>query len=168
MPGEFRGEMAMPGEWSVTSTRVIKDDPEEAQTEAKATGVRKREVTEEDKEEEDAVQKLFKKQKKWGRDSKIVSAGEDRELDALLSGSIMTKKEPKDLPAVKTEETPDIKEEDDTIKKEEEDTDGLAAQVKAEDADPEATVKAEDDGEAAAPTAGVVFKKRKPKGIRQK
>lgn len=168
MPGDFRGEMAMPGEWSVTSTRVIPDEPEEEKAEAKATGVRKREVNEDDKETEDAVQKLFKKQKKWGRNSKTMPAEKDDELEALLSGSIMTKAEANDNPTIKNEGTNDFKEEDKVVKTEEDEADGLAVSVKTEDAVLEAPVKTEPDAEPAAPAVGIVFKKRKPKQIRQK
>lgn len=168
MPGEFRGEMAMPGEWSVTSTRVIKDEPEEVNAEAKATGVRKREVNEEDKEEEDAVQTLFKKQKRWGRNSKTAPVEEDEELEALLSGSIVTKTEPDDASATKKEETADVKEEEEPVKKENDDSEVLALPEKSEEVGPEAPIKPEAEAELAPPATGVVFKKRKPKGIRQK
>lgn len=167
MPSEFRGDMAMPGEWSVTSTRVIKDEPDEVKTEAKATGVRKREVTEEDKEEEDAVGKLFKKQKKWGRNSKTMPTEEDKELDALLSGSIITKEEVDGGSNVKKEESLDIKNEA-VVKKEEDSGDDVKGISKAEEDVPEVPIKAEPEEKVEPAAAGVVFKKRKPKTIRQR
>ncbi|KAL2206815.1 hypothetical protein CC79DRAFT_907806 [Sarocladium strictum] len=178
MPDTFRPEMAMPGQWTVTNTRVIEDRTEEDITKAKATGVRKREITEEDKEEEEAVQKLFKKPKRWGRDSKAVAGGGDEDLDALLSGNLTTAKQEDDsLPQVKAEDSAngDVKKEESPVKAEPDDTPsgiknepeeaghGIDAEVKKEETAAE-TPTAKDD----AATGGVVFKKRKPKNIRQR
>ncbi|KAF4342839.1 formin binding [Fusarium beomiforme] len=172
MPSDFRPEMAMPGEWTVTKTRIIEEkseEDEEAKVEARANGVRKREVTEDEKEEEEAVRGLFKKPRRWGRDSKAMPQQEDQELDALLSGSTFTpravkeeaedtkdvKKEDDATPdtAVKTEDATDIKTEDNTEVKTEEPAEPL---IKPEPEEAESGVQT------------VVFKKRKPKGIRQK
>lgn len=163
----------MPGDWTVTTTRVIEDkDDGEVKQEARATGVRKREATEDQKEEEEAIQGLFKKPRRWGRDSKLMPQEEDRALDALLSGSFLGKKEPAEDDSVKKESTEDAQngiktEPEEEIIKEEPDGEpqGVTATVKAEDPIPglDPPVKTE-DGEKAA----VVFKKRKPKGIRQK
>lgn len=164
IPTDFRGEMAIPGEWTVTSTRVIESEGGgEQNAEKVATGVRKRGDKEEDKEEDDAVKGLFKKQKRWGRDTKSILEGEDEELDALLSGTVRLKEEGD----VKTEIKSEMKEEEDTIVKEEPETasSGLADGVKEEDG--EAKVKVEEAGDAAGVTP-VVFKKRKPKGLRTK
>jgi hypothetical protein len=177
MPEEFRGDMAIPGEWSTVSTRVIKDEPEETKIDAKATGVRKREAPEEEKDAEDALQNLFKKQKRWGRDSKTAPAEKDEDLEALLSGSIVTKTEAEHSPPLKKEEGldtkeqggPEVKDELPTVKEEAEATTGLAAvPVKSEEAGLEAPVKTEEGTGDAPPATGVVFKKRKPKQIRQK
>jgi hypothetical protein len=176
MPDTFRPEMAMPGQWTVTNTRVIEDRTEEDITKAKATGVRKREITEEDKEEEEAVQKLFKKTKRWGRDSKAVTGGGDEDLDALLSGNLTTAKQEDDsLPQVKAEDgaNGDVKKEESPVKAEPDDTPsgiknepeeaghGIDTEVKKEESATE-TSAAKDD----AATGSVVFKKRKPKNIR--
>ncbi|KFH46059.1 hypothetical protein ACRE_030620 [Hapsidospora chrysogenum ATCC 11550] len=190
IPSEVRPEMAIPGEWTVTKTRVIKDDADggDAKKEAAATGVRKRE-TEEDKEEEAALQGLFKKPRKWGRDSRAMPQEEDSELDALLSGSVLTRPIPSEDTITKREEgepaqgvkegirEEEVKEElkkegdgDDAVKKEPDDEapQGLAIPVKTEEAPGlDRPVKTEQtDGGGPAP---VVFKKRKPKGmLRQK
>ncbi|EXK44733.1 hypothetical protein FOXG_03827 [Fusarium oxysporum f. sp. lycopersici 4287] len=172
MPSDFRPEMAMPGEWTVTNTRIIEtktEEDEEAKVEARANGVRKREATEDEKEEEEAVRGLFKKPRRWGRDSKVMPQQEDQELDALLSGSTFTPRAMKE----ETEDTTDVKKEDDgtpdtTVKTED------ATEVKTEDntdvkteAPAEPLIKPEPE-EAEPGVQTVVFKKRKPKGIRQK
>lgn len=158
VPGSMRPEMAMPGEWTVTSTRVVETRPEggeEGKVESRATGVRKREENEEEREEEAAMQGLFKKPKRWGRDSKAMPREQEDELDALLSGSLV-KKQPNEAPAkdegeqedgVKKEEGPVVKDEPDT------ETSGVGGEIKTE------------DGDAG---GAVVFKKRKPKGLRTK
>ncbi|KAF4458079.1 hypothetical protein F53441_87 [Fusarium austroafricanum] len=168
MPSDFRPEMAMPGEWTVTNTRIIETNTgenEEAKVEARANGVRKREVTEDEKEEEDAVRGLFKKPRRWGRDSKAMPQQEDQELDALLSGSTFTPRTVKEEVKEEVEDTKDVKKEDaatpDTEVKAED-----APDVKTE-APAEPLIKPEPE-EAESGVQTVVFKKRKPKGIRQK
>ncbi|KAK2591753.1 hypothetical protein QQS21_010543 [Conoideocrella luteorostrata] len=161
IPSDFRPEMAMPGEWTVTSSRVIEDGDKRDKL---ATGVRKRDEMEEDKEEQDAVRGLFKKPRKWGRDTKNLHGGEDEELDTLLSGTVKLKREAgeEDEETVKAEvkaEEGAVKEEldcstrrpDDTIQKEE----------------PDVKLEAEENGDSSG-VATVVFKKRKPKGLRTK
>lgn len=176
MPDDFRPEMAMAGEWTVTNTRVIKDTSAakdgDINSEVRATGVRKREVTEDEKEHEDAVRGLFKKPRKWGRDSRATRQEEDADLDALLNGSMLTKSEPKDESPIKDEPEPTgaeetIKQEGDVVK-EEPDTEpsGISDPVKTEELGPLPPVKTEDEDAGPAP---VIFKKRKAKGgMRQK
>lgn len=184
IPSDFRPEMAMPGEWTVTNTRIIDDKPpdEETKIKAKATGVRKREVTEEEKEEEDAIQGLFKKPRRWGRDSKVVQQEDDAELEALLNGDVLPIKAPREevgsgdigdsgddtKHAVKKESAKEIKEETEEgpVKSEPHSPiQGVPASVKDE-GEANTPVKTE-DGDTSAPA--IVFKKRKPKaGIRQK
>lgn len=186
IPTQLRPELALAGEWQVTSTRVIKD-PEEGGDSGRAAGVRKREreQTEEEKEAEEAVQGLFKKPKKWGRDSRTIATEEDVELEQLLSGSLVkaVKEEVKEED-IKTEE-PESKLEF-KLKQEESTTDGgMATAVKTEEKDAPPLIKHESTGGVgglldlpdaqeeekkppgdAAPA--VVFKKRKAKNIRQK
>lgn len=195
IPEELRGDMAMAGEWTVTATRVVTvEEPENAAAgadiniEARATGVRKREMTEEQKEEEEAIKGLFKRPRRWGRDSKLAPTEGDEELDALLSegGLGLSKQEPKIQPKTETKEetgeTPSIKQEPDV-----ENEDGKATgngttesapAVKAEagvDNVPPSVasaVKSEDDGddrqEGAPADEAVMFKKRKAKNVRRK
>ncbi|KAM0331327.1 hypothetical protein ACHAQA_002997 [Verticillium albo-atrum] len=182
MPTEVRGEMAMPGEWTVTNTRVVTrgDGEVKEKVEAKAMGVRKREVTDEQKEEEEAVRGLFKKQKTWGGTRTMPE--DDTELDALLSGDILRapakKEEPVEevvktegVPEVKAEEgAPEVKSEEPTVKPEpaEEAEGGIDPPKAMESAPtiPDAGIKTEEGTESGPPP--VVFKKRKPKNIRQK
>lgn len=180
MPSDIRPEMAMPGEWTVTSTKVIDEKDRFKKPESLATGVRKREVTENEKDEEDAVQKLFKKPKRWGRDSKNILAGDDAELDALLSGTAIPLKNDG---AVKPEQSVENHADESGVKEEIKEEDGVKdepdtaagglsdAAVKTEV--PDAPVKQEGEGEGGdgadqAGPAPVMFKKRKPKGLRAK
>ncbi|ROV89722.1 hypothetical protein VMCG_10337 [Cytospora schulzeri] len=203
LPDEFRRDLAMAGDWQVTTTTILQDNPDDAKAGATARGVHKRERTEEQLEEEEAVKSLFKKPRRWGRDSRTV--GDDsaaHDLDALLSGGLTVKKkeegekgeidEKKDE---KQEGDKQVKNEDDggpSVKAEEEqppikeepsdETGPLPAEVpamvppSAEDAGVKsatARIKTEDGEGAPEPTGGadpptVVFKKRKPKNIRQK
>ncbi|OTB09400.1 hypothetical protein M426DRAFT_78967 [Hypoxylon sp. CI-4A] len=180
VPTELRGEMAMVGEWTVTNTRVVNDAPktedgEPGNVEAIASGVRKRSKREtEDDEEEDAIKGLFKKPKRWGRDTKQAPE-DDVELDALLNGSLtkpvkpetqpesqVVKKEESDLPAVKKEDSSS------NIKKEMDEGQDLShIRSAADDKDaPGVPVKEEEKPDNETPA--VVFKKRKPKNIRQR
>ncbi|KAL1838066.1 hypothetical protein VTJ49DRAFT_3086 [Mycothermus thermophilus] len=184
IPTELRGNMAMAGEWTVTSTRIIQvpeagaedggDEKGDVSSDARAVGVkRERERTEEEKEQEDAINGLFKRPRKWGIDSKSMPEEEDAELEALLSGPLVkTKKEESEPPKIKSEDAPEgplqggAAESDEQgpeppIKKEpDEETNGDASVAIA------GTAKASTDSPADAPA--VVFKKRKPKKIRQK
>ncbi|GKT59926.1 U1 zinc finger domain-containing protein [Colletotrichum tofieldiae] len=188
IPTEFRGDMALAGEWTVTATKVIDEDAQkEKPVEAKAIGIRKREQTEEEREEEEAVRGLFKRPKKWG--STKTMPEDDKDLDALLSSSTLLRPVKKEEPVetdVKTEESPaegEVKKEEGAedvapeansdvpaIKREPTDEDagkGLDVPALGDDAvKKEDGAEAADSTEAAAPA--VVFKKRKPKNIRQK
>ncbi|WQF88171.1 Putative WW domain-binding protein [Colletotrichum destructivum] len=198
IPTAFRGDMAMAGEWTVTATKVVDPDaPREKPVVAKAVGVRKRERTDEEKEEEEAVRGLFKKRKGWGSTRRMPE--DDGDLDALLSSNTLLravkKEEDAEEPAeadakgdVKLEESPaeeevkkedgvedvalaDVKPDAPSVKREPEDDDDDAGKGLDVPALGDAAVKKEDEAtaesaEAAAPA--VVFKKRKPKNIRQK
>ncbi|KAI0968116.1 hypothetical protein F4678DRAFT_202699 [Xylaria arbuscula] len=179
VPTELRRDMALAGEWSITSTRVIDDAPKPddendggnvkpTNPDAVATGVRKRpkQESEDEKEEmEEKVQALFKKPRRWGRDTKH-GGEDDAELDALLSAPLTKplKKEEEEA------EPPVIKEEiHPHIKKEESETDGLlpdAVKPVIGEQSEGTSVKEDPDKEPSEPV--VVFKKRKPKNIRQK
>ncbi|KAL2890799.1 hypothetical protein HOO65_010157 [Ceratocystis lukuohia] len=174
IPSELRPDMAIAGEWTVTSTRIIPRDGEgdgQKSIDSVATGMRKREVTEEEKEEEEAMSRLFKKPRKWGHDSKLAPS-EDKELDALLRGDLFTgKAEPKiESSLVKDED----KEDTQGIKRKFDVSDSLTP---SEESATKIKIKTEPEDEAAPSSApktqaevepAIVFKKRKPKNIRQK
>ncbi|KAI1407707.1 hypothetical protein F5Y13DRAFT_123396 [Hypoxylon sp. FL1857] len=179
VPTELRGDMAMAGEWTVTNTRIINDKPkaddqdaEPGNVEAIALGVRKRPKREaEEEEEENAIKSLFKKPRKWGRDTKQAPE-DDAELDALLSGALTRplKTEAQPESQLKENDIPNIKKEgiSSDIKKEETDEDRALPDIKSAGVgDTEGgSVKKEEDVEGETPA--VVFKKRKPKNIRQR
>ncbi|KAG7285826.1 hypothetical protein NEMBOFW57_008120 [Staphylotrichum longicolle] len=187
IPTELRRDMAMAGEWTVTATRVIdsserSEDKDAAAAEGRATGVkRERERTEEEKEQEDAIKGLFKR-RKWGVDSKTMPADEDAELEALLSGPLVKpKKEEPEPPVVKTEDGQEETVQGDVaeaakqepvplIKKEpdEEDTGLGASEARESGLKTTSGVEGAERTEDGQPGAAVVFKKRKPKNIRQK
>ncbi|KAK0710116.1 hypothetical protein B0T26DRAFT_724121 [Lasiosphaeria miniovina] len=196
IPTPLRGDLALPGEWTVSSTRIIKvndGEPEEAKEEvsdaARAVGVkRERERTEAEKKQEEAINGLFKRPRRWGIDSKRLPTDEDAELDALLSGPLvkMKKEETAEAPKLEVEDSNaednkavDSKAEGKEMGGEEtrevaagipplkrepsEDEVGMGEAAAIEQKAPE-LLAPKDEGDAAA----VVFKKRKPKNIRQK
>lgn len=175
VPTELRGNMAMAGEWTVTNTKVIDDTPKtdengNVKVEAVATGVRKRPKREGDDEEEEALQALFKKPRKWGRDTKVAEE-EDLDLDALLNTSLKQAETVKqDQVESKSGNAAKKEEEKSPIKEESPDADqGISAPAKTEENTTDtAPVKAEDTSAAGVEVPAVVFKKRKPKNLRQK
>ncbi|KAK2597689.1 hypothetical protein N8I77_012458 [Diaporthe amygdali] len=184
LPDEFRKDLAMAGDWQVTSTTIV-TETDENNPGASARGVHKRERTEEEIEEEKAIKGLFKKPRRWGRDSRTVAGdGDSADLDALLSGGLVVKKQEEDT--VKKEEDSEPAAEPVSVKKEEHEP----SPIKKEPLDEGVSALAEDGtdtspkadppalktehGASAAGSAGaqdvpaVAFKKRKPKNIRQK
>ncbi|KAK4444497.1 hypothetical protein QBC34DRAFT_451898 [Podospora aff. communis PSN243] len=180
IPTELRGSMAMVGEWTVTSTRVIKGEGETEEEKkgevvpgrARATGVkRERERTEEEKEQEEAIKGLFGKRPRWGVGSRQMPAEEDAELDALLSG-----------PLVKTKKEEEEVEDKVGVKKEEvEDSASGGGEAAGGDDSTPQIKKEPSEGDAGVPTSGapgeavpdgspptVMFKKRKAKTVRQR
>jgi hypothetical protein len=174
IPDEFRPDMAMAGEWQVTSERIVEPDGER-KPEAMALGVRKRIADEEEAEEIEA------KKRRWGSTYRSHPAeDEDGDLDALLSNAI---RKGKGL-AVKIEMKGEVKQEVDEGAKAEPRTEGRASDIPPNDAEKQLGIKREtSEGEAILPAVadadlkqeaeepgavGVVFKKRKAKNIRQK
>ncbi|KAJ8119911.1 hypothetical protein ONZ43_g3246 [Nemania bipapillata] len=183
VPTELRRDMALAGEWTVTNTRIINDapTPDEDTTDSKpesvnavATGVRKRPKQEDDDEDKDeaeeSVQGLFKKPRRWGRDTKH-AVEDNAELDALLSAPLTKPPKKEEQEEIKQ---PEIKEDaPPKIKTEELETDGLLSKTTEPAAYTQsiaAVIKEENDSKAEGPPVDpvVVFKKRKPKNIRQK
>lgn len=183
LPDEFRKDLAMAGDWQVTSTTIVKETPTDASNPGtSARGVHKRERTDEEIEEEKAIKGLFKKPRRWGRDSRAAAGeGSSTDLEALLSGGLVVKKQEEDT-VKKEEEGPDStiatapakEEQERPLIKQEPSEEGLTVPTEvATNPSPESTLKTEDGASAAdAPGAPdiptVTFKKRKPKNIRQK
>lgn len=172
VPDEFRGELAIPGEWRVTSTRVISEEGEDVKPkrpEAMGIGVRKRAV------EEDEEEKIEEKRRKRSMFKSYPGDEEDRDLDALLSQVAKPKIKDEDEDGEVKKEPEPAAEEPIAAK---ETVDGV--EIKP-DPEPSAEAKAgpalsnmptaadapvkQEDGQ---PTGGIVFKKRKAKNIRQK
>ncbi|RKU49046.1 hypothetical protein DL546_000491 [Coniochaeta pulveracea] len=167
IPTQLRPELALAGEWSVVSTKVVKN-PGEEDVKEKAVGVKRERVqTEEEKEEEDALKGLFKKPKRWGRDSRVAPEV-DGELEELLAGPLVRPKKEE----VKEEEGGEKEDEGDgEVKQERKDAPPLVKEesvggVVLPDEKPPTQEEDRKGGDDVAPA--VVFKKRKPKNVRQK
>lgn len=184
LPDEFRKDLAMAGDWQVTSTTIVTDTPTDGSDPGNsARGVHKRERTDEEIEEEKAIKGLFKKPRRWGRDSRSAAGdGGSADLDALLSGGLVKKQEEdtvKKEDAEPTSETAPVKQEEKepSLVKEEPSEEGAPALAEVP-ADPSSktetpALKAEDgastvESSGAQDVPAVTFKKRKPKNIRQK
>jgi hypothetical protein len=172
IPDEFRPDMAMAGEWQVTSERIVDAEEGEKKLDALALGVRKRAPDEEEAEEIEA------KKRRWGSTYRTHPAVEDdTDLDALLSNATRKGK----AAAVKFEVKGELKQDGEEIKNEPE-AEGINVPplsdaatepgIKREPSDGEAVLPATIDGdlkqEGEEPPIGIVFKKRKAKNIRQK
>ncbi|KAG9230551.1 hypothetical protein BJ875DRAFT_471901 [Amylocarpus encephaloides] len=142
IPDEFRPDMAMAGEWQVTSERVIEPEGEKDPA-AMAMGVKKRPLTEEEEEEKQE----FENKKPRFRTHPIE---DEADLDALFSQAPVKRDMSK-----KEEVKPEVKEEP---------VDGLS-NIPDAVSSLDTNLKQE-NAESGAP--GVVFKKRKAKNFRQK
>ncbi|KAJ9149214.1 WW domain-binding protein 4 [Coniochaeta hoffmannii] len=191
IPTELRPELALAGEWTVTSTRVIKD-PEQGDDSkdstnpnGRAAGVRKRDrdKTEEELEAEEALRSLHKKPKRWGRETRALPTEGDDELDQLLSGTLVKPKQKEEQDEeVKVKPGPELETKAEDAGAQDK---GASDRVNNEDVkDGPPLIKHESTGELGglpsdippAPAAqsgtsdaqpAVVFKKRKPKNVRQ-
>lgn len=186
LPDEFRRDLAMAGDWQVTSTTIVTDAPADGSNPgSSARGVHKRERTDEEIEEEKAIKGLFKKPRRWGRDSRTAAGDDDNaDLDALLSGGLVVKKQEEDT--VKKEEDAEPTVETAPVKQEDPEPSPVKEEPSEEGVPPLAEVPADPSSKAEMPalkieegasTVGsseaqdvpaVTFKKRKPKNIRQK
>lgn len=183
IPDEFRPDMAMAGEWQVTSERIVEPDGEK-NPEAMALGVRKRVPDEEEAEEIEA------KKRRWGSTYRSHPVEEDDgDLDALLSNvtqkgkglavKIEMKGEAKEdvgeviktEPGINADETPaglaPSEEQKLGIKREPSDSGGVMAIPPAAPTLP-AGLEQEGAGGEDSGVGAIIFKKRKAKNIRQK
>lgn len=186
VPDEYRGDMALAGEWQ---TVAVKEPAESASNRSAETGAllnvgvrnKRKAEGEADEEDEDEQQRQGERPVRkagWGQSFKTYPGakgdpGED--IEALLSGvkrEAGVKKEDDGSEGVRKEEEA----EGDGVKKEEEGEDGANADLttgvepKLADIPPVKTEEdaAEEKGDTSAAPAGVVFKKRKSKAVRQK
>lgn len=178
IPDEFRPDMAMAGEWQVTSERIIESEGEK-KPDAIALGVRKREPGDADEEEIEA------KKSRWGSAYRTHPTEEDDgELDALLSN--ITRRSNAPPPKIEAEEDEkEIKDESrgsglpvkslfgelGTDEPETPEKPKIKLEPSGDDLPIPDTVQSlnptvKQEGEEAA--LGIVFKKRKAKNIRQK
>lgn len=172
IPDEFRGEMAMAGDWQVTSERIIQSNENgEKKPEALGFGIRKRVI------EDEEAEAMQAKKKRWGSTFRTHPEDkDDLDLDQLLNSSLV-KIKTSDLPSVKNE----VSEAGDTakvlIKSENVAEDNEASAVKKEPSeegitlpiDDKEVIDATDKREIEESAGGFVFKKRsKAKNIRQK
>ena len=179
IPDEYRGDMALAGEWQTLSETKI-DDLEGA---AKSIGVRKRkhdgEEEEEDEDDEGGNPSERLVSKGWGsrmRSYPEAQNADNEDLDALLASTKDLKKPKIPAPEMDTEESKAVKEQKpelvSSVKNEEEaaelmksDT-GSTAHAKTEESGvlPEPPIEEKPDTEGA---PGPIFKKRKPKVMRK-
>jgi hypothetical protein len=90
VPDSFRAEMAMAGSWQ-SLPKPAHDQPVEEESLSK--GIRKRKLDEEEEEAEDQVSFKSRSRKTWGKTTKQYPGQSSSDLDALLSTTILVKKE---------------------------------------------------------------------------
>ncbi|KAL3475492.1 hypothetical protein BJX99DRAFT_159035 [Aspergillus californicus] len=153
IPDAYRGDMALVGEWQTVSEKVIR--PEDEQGQGTTLGVRKRKhdvnVDEEEEEAKREAERFVSKG--WGSAMKRYPGAEvDEDLDVLLAST----KDAKKIKVTTGEDKP---------AKEEKDSNGVSQPKTEEVEDHPSPAAVKDEPEEA--TAGVVFKKRKPKAMRK-
>jgi len=153
IPSEFRGEMAMAGEWKTVSEKSlalkVKMEEEDVKLDSLSTGVRKRKF-EGQEEAEEAGETVVRKG--WGSTFKSYPGGKGAgdDIEALLGGVAPVKAETAmEQLVIKREESADVGA-DATV------SDVLGANIETKPDVPEATT-------VEAPRTGIVFKKRKGK-----
>ncbi|TID21808.1 U1 zinc finger domain protein [Venturia nashicola] len=184
VPEEFRREVALAGDWERVSvkpvdtaeTMRVKSEGGEANVESLAFGIRKRKF--EDQIEEEAIHAVVKRQA-WGSKFKTYpgkGGTVDSDVDALLDG-LAPKKEV--IVEEETEVKPDTVSAAAAIKSEQpsqtnDEGANLDVDVSGKTLEPEISensIKAEEESKLSVipelPGAGIVFKKRKPKGAKK-
>lgn len=163
IPQEYRGDMALAGEWQTLSETVVDGATKPS------LGVRKRKHEEEVDEEEEEAKKEAEKfvSKPWGsRTRQYPGAQDDTDLDALLASTTdIKKKKPSssDAPADEDDKTASGAPE----KNEEETTNLETDQPLDAKEEPQPASVPETKKESEEASGGVVFKKRKPKVMKK-
>jgi hypothetical protein len=177
IPEEYRGDMALAGEWQTLSETKIED----VEGAAKSIGVRKRKHDGEEEDEEDEGGNPSERlvSRGWGSRMRSYPGAQnvdDEDLDALLASTKDLKKSKIPPTDSDLEESKPIEEQkpelDSSVKKEEE-----ATQSKDQETDSSTQVKTEEPGIPPVPPSdekppvedapGPVFKKRKAKVMRK-
>ncbi|KAJ6108320.1 hypothetical protein N7523_009643 [Penicillium sp. IBT 18751x] len=171
VPDEYRGDIALAGEWQTLSETKV--DVEGLEGAAKSIGVRKRKH-DGDEEEDEYIPEPVARQG-WGSRMKTYPGAqdEDEDLDALLASTQDLKKPKQSLPTNAKEEPEEQEPEPASVLKTEDEAPG-SKNVRTDEA---AQVKIEVPGEGSLPAAaeippaqeetGPIFKKRKPKVMRK-
>ncbi|BCS24433.1 putative formin binding protein [Aspergillus puulaauensis] len=151
IPDDYRGEMALAGDWQTVSEKAIRPEEQEGEEKQPTLGVRKRKhELDIDEEEEEAKQEAERfVSKGWGSRTRQYPGAkdeEDEDLDALLASTKEVKKT-KDLGTGEGEGTP------------------AEEKSQTEDRPSDGTPAKEEEPSTA--SAGVVFKKRKPKAMKK-
>jgi hypothetical protein len=174
VPEEYRGDMALAGEWQTLSETKV--DPEALEGAAKSIGVRKRK-NDGDEEDDEHIPEPVARQG-WGSRMKTYPGAqdEDEDLDALLASTKDLKKTKIATPTITKEEPQEQKQEPASgVKTEDKATDSkptstdAASQVKKEEPEEASalTEPAADEKPPVKEATGPVFKKRKPKVLRK-
>ncbi|ERF73491.1 hypothetical protein EPUS_04114 [Endocarpon pusillum Z07020] len=171
VPDEFRGEMALAGDWQVVSQKPVESGQETEKGSSLSVGVRKRKF--EGQEEDEGASETIQR-KGWGSTTKQYPSHAHRDLDVLLAGNISAKKE-ESLPTLKQEDSDQLTVEEHVCYNAQEDQDAIDAtenpQVKQEAVSAPSATSDQVAEETRAPSLGsleVVFKKRKSKATRPK
>ncbi|KAF2656505.1 hypothetical protein K491DRAFT_703960 [Lophiostoma macrostomum CBS 122681] len=156
MPQEFRGEMAMAGDWQVVSERVVGEEEQKPLN----TGVHKRKL-DEDEEEQLAAGVVITKKKGWGNTFKSFPgkmSGGDDDVEVLFKKA---KKSARNMDLALKEE--DALKEDDKDGVKEEGDENTVHDVPTEEEAAAAKPDSKSIGveEEVSPAPTVVFKKRK-------
>lgn len=170
IPDEFRGDMALAGDWQTVSQKVVRaEDFETPDKAGLSVGVRKRKHEGDDEDEET---RTFVS-KGWGsriREYPGAGAQDDKDLDVLLDSTKDIKKSKPTTSDTVAQEGPADSEA--SVKREEEETKPPESDqpLQPKEGEPSAADKpsippVKDEPEEAAPE--VVFKKRKPKAMRK-
>lgn len=175
IPTEYRGEMALAGDWEVVSQKPVESGQGTGNGLSSGVGIRKRkfEGQEEEEEEEEEVGETVRN-RGWGSTTKRYPSHTRKDLESLFAGSICAKKE---------ESPPNLKQEDHDLlevnehlsynAQEDQDAKDVTNefQVKQEDSTAPSATTSQVGKETRASSPGpleVVFKKRKSKAMRPK
>jgi hypothetical protein len=167
IPEEFRGEMALAGEWQIISEKPIQPRVKEGVTPSTLNiGVRKRKSEEQEEEHEEVNEKVVKKV--WGSATRhYPNTGGGEDLDALLENTKdIKRKEPVTEQKIKSGEFGNpVKQETASLPPEEP---SRLPTIKSEESSEEHLAKIPSDpNEFGEMVPRVLFKKRKVKSIKR-